>query len=150
MQYWGQSGQMGWISKLRNRDEGAQLVEFALLAPLLIILLLGIVEFGWMFGKFNEIRHGAHEGARLAAVDDGAVLGNTCAAMNLGGTVNVDFEQTGDTVGSQGSVEVEWTVESLSGLTLIEAFLPSTLSTKADFKLEQPATNWDGSTQGNC
>jgi Flp pilus assembly protein TadG len=139
---------MGWKSKLRrNQDRGAQLVEFAMLAPLLIILLLGIVEFGYLFGQYNEVRHGAHEGARLAAVDDASLGTNTCNAMNLGGSVTLDFELTGTDPGSQASVEVEWTVDSLSGLGLIEVFLPSSLSTHADFKLEQPATNWNGTNQ---
>lgn len=140
---------MGWTSRLRNRDDGAQLIEFALLAPLLILLVLGIVEFGYLFGQYNDIRHGAHEGARLAAVNDGAILDNTCNAMNLGGTVTVDFQRTTPDIGSQASVDVELTVESLSGLGLMEAFLPSTLSTSADFKLEQEAT-WGPSVSGTC
>lgn len=131
----------------QEREKGANLVEFALLAPLLIILLLGIIEFGYLFGKYNEIRHGAHEGARLAAVDDASLVTNTCNAMNLVGTVTLDFERTSPDPGSQGSVEVDWTVESLSGLGLIEIFLPANLSTRADFKLEQPATNWNSTDQ---
>lgn len=142
---------MGWISRLRKRDTGAQLVEFALLAPLLLLLLLGIIEFGYLFGQYNEVRHGAHEGARLAAVDDASLGTNTCNAMNLGGTVAVDFDLTGTAIGSQASVEVDLTVDSLSGLGLIEAFLPSNLTTQADFKLEQPATNWNSTNQdGTC
>ncbi len=131
----------------REREKGANLVEFALLAPLLIILLLGIIEFGYLFGKYNEVRHGAHEGARLAAVDDASLGTNTCNAMNLAGTVTVDFELTGTDPGSQASVEVDWAIDSLSGLGLIEVFLPSNLSTRADFKLEQPATNWNSTSQ---
>lgn len=136
---------MGWF--MNHKDRGAQLVEFALLAPLLIILLLGIIEFGYLFGQYNDIRHGAHEGARLAAVDDSSLGANTCNAMNLAGTVTVDFELTGTDPGSQAWVEVDWTVDSLSGLGLIEVFLPSNLDTRADFKLEQPATNWDDTNQ---
>lgn len=131
----------------RGNDRGANLVEFALLAPLLILLLLGIIEFGYLFGKYNEVRHGAHEGARLAAVDDASLGTNTCNAMNLAGTTTVDFELTGTDPGSQASVVVDWTIESLSGLGLIEVFLPSNLSTRADFKLEQPATNWNSTNQ---
>ena len=49
-----------------RREGGAALVEFAMLLPFLLILVLGIVEFGFLLGQFNEVRHGAHEGARLA------------------------------------------------------------------------------------
>lgn len=61
---------MGWISRLRKRDRGAQLVEFAILAPLLILLLLGIVEFGWGLAQHLDVRHKARETLRLAIVDE--------------------------------------------------------------------------------
>ncbi|MDX1747957.1 MAG: TadE/TadG family type IV pilus assembly protein, partial [Halobacteriales archaeon] len=75
------------IRKSRDRERGAALVEFAVLAPLLILLVLGIVEFGWKFGQFNDVRHGAREGGRYAAVDgDGtgnaAIHTRVCQAMD--------------------------------------------------------------------
>lgn len=128
---------------LRRRDDrGANLVEFALIMPLLLLLILGIVEFGFLFAQFNEVRHGAHEGARLAAVDDANLTDNTCDAMSLGGPVDVDFTAIGTDAGDQGSVTVTLTVNSLSGLGLVGVFLPNTVSNTANFKLEQPATNW--------
>lgn len=133
-----------------GRDRGANLVEFALVMPLLLLLILGIVELGFLFGQFNEVRHGAHEGARLAAVDDSNLTANTCGAMNLNGTVAVDFTAPASLdAGDQGSVTVTLTVNSLSGLGLIEMFLPSSLTNTADFKLEQPATNWNSSSDIN-
>ena len=41
--------------------------------PLLLLLLFGIIEASWAFSQQNNIRHGAREGARLAAVDYGTV-----------------------------------------------------------------------------
>jgi Flp pilus assembly protein TadG len=62
---------MGWISKLRrNRDRGANLVEFALIAPLLVLLLIGIVELGWGLAQHIDVRHKARETLRLAIVDE--------------------------------------------------------------------------------
>jgi len=62
---------MGWISKLRrNRDRGAQLVEFALIAPLLVLLLIGIVELGWGLAQHIDVRHKARETLRLSIVDE--------------------------------------------------------------------------------
>jgi Flp pilus assembly protein TadG len=126
----------------RQRDRGANLVEFALIMPLLLLLILGIVEFGYLFAQYNEVRHGAHEGARLAAVDDANLVTNTCNAMNLNGPVGVDFTATGTDAGDQGSVTITLTVGSLSGLGLVDVFLPDELTNTASFKLEQPATNW--------
>ena len=67
--------------KIKSRENGASLVEFALIAPFLLLLLLGIVEFGYLFGQYNEVRHAAREGARYAAVSypdlDGGGIGSS-------------------------------------------------------------------------
>jgi Flp pilus assembly protein TadG len=132
----------------RGSDRGASLVEFAFVMPFLLILILGIVEFGFMLGQFNEVRHGAHEGARLAAVDDNDLINNTCNGIGLSSAVDVTFvDGATGSIGEQGSVTIEAQVNSLSGLGMIEAFLPDVLTTTADFKLEQPSDNWtDGTT----
>ena len=41
----------------------------ALVAPVLILLLLGIVDFGWAFSENLDVRHGAREASRLVAVN---------------------------------------------------------------------------------
>jgi Flp pilus assembly protein TadG len=134
-------------------EAGSSLVEFALLMPLLVLLLLGLVEFGYLLGEYNEVRHGAHEAARLAAVDDDALLTNSCNSIELtNGTVSFDFTDSasGD-VGEQASVTVSADIDSLSGFGAIEALLPAALTTTADFKLERPSSNWAGSDQdGSC
>ena len=52
-----------------RRNRGAVLVEFALVAPLLLVLLFGIIEFGFAFVPWLDVRHGARETARLVAVN---------------------------------------------------------------------------------
>lgn len=54
----------------RDRDKGANLVEFAILVPLLILLLFGIVDFGWGLAQQIDVRHKARETLRLAIVDE--------------------------------------------------------------------------------
>ena len=140
------------LRRNQPRQRGAALVEFALVAPLLIILVMGIVEFGWLFAQMNEIRHVAQEGARWGAVsrpDIDGVSGMTwsdlhdraCAAANLpsGTTVSINGSPGAGTKGETASVTVQATVESLSGLPLVTVFLPSTLSNTATFRLEQDA-----------
>ena len=64
----------------RDDDRGAALVEFAILAPFLFLILFGIVEFGWTFLQNLDVRHGAREGARLVAVNyDPNTRGGTTA-----------------------------------------------------------------------
>lgn len=49
-------------------DEGAQLVEFALVLPLLLLVVLGIAEFGFIFQRYEVLTNAAREGARMAVL----------------------------------------------------------------------------------
>ena len=53
----------------RSRGErGASVVEFALVVPLLLVLVLGIVEFGHAFQVQGSLSAAAREGARVMAL----------------------------------------------------------------------------------
>jgi hypothetical protein len=49
-------------------DRGASAVEFALVLPLLVMLLFGIVHFGFAYNAYVTVTHAAREGARMASV----------------------------------------------------------------------------------
>jgi hypothetical protein len=51
------------------RDSGASLVEFALIAPLLVVLLLGTITGGIALSHQNSIKNAAREGVRFGAVN---------------------------------------------------------------------------------
>jgi len=57
-----------WLRLLQKNEKGASLVEFALVVPVLLALVLGIIEFGWLFNGWITITGSAREGARSAAV----------------------------------------------------------------------------------
>lgn len=52
---------------MRNR-KGQSLVELALVLPLILFLLMGVVEFGRLFHTYLITIQGSREGARLAVV----------------------------------------------------------------------------------
>ena len=52
-----------------RREAGQELVEFALILPLLLLLFLGIIEFGRAMLAYNTIANAAREGARYGIVD---------------------------------------------------------------------------------
>ena len=59
--------------KILSGEKGASAVEFAIILPILVMLVFGIIQFGLAFNKYIAITHAAREGARLAAVGlDGA------------------------------------------------------------------------------
>lgn len=65
----------------RNR-QGAAVVEFALIAPVLFLLAFGIIEFGRMVMVQQVLTNASREGARVAVLD---------------GTTNTEFEAAVDT-----------------------------------------------------
>jgi Flp pilus assembly protein TadG len=62
-------------------DRGAALMEFALVMPVLFLLLFGIIEFGFAFNDYQAVRQGVREGARQAVVAD---YGSTTACSQNG------------------------------------------------------------------
>lgn len=54
---------------LRGHDTGASAVEFALVSVALVTLLVGVIQFGYLFYQWVEITHAAREGARWAALE---------------------------------------------------------------------------------
>src|ERR671937_979226 len=52
-------------------ERGTALVELSLVLPLLMLLLLGMLDFGKAFNAWIDEQHLANEGARLAAVNYG-------------------------------------------------------------------------------
>ena len=62
------------------RERGAAAVEFALLLPVLLLLVFGIIDFGRALNAQITLTQAAREGARLAAVGQPNVVGRTQAA----------------------------------------------------------------------
>jgi Flp pilus assembly protein TadG len=59
----------------RAGQRGIELVEFSLIAPVLLLLVMGLIEFGVIFNSHIELRSAAREGGRLAVVDNGCANG---------------------------------------------------------------------------
>jgi hypothetical protein len=51
-----------------NGQRGQNLVEFALILPLLLLLVLGVINFGYFFTVHTSIVHAAREGVRYGMV----------------------------------------------------------------------------------
>ncbi len=64
------------LSALRG-VRGAQLVEFALVLPVLLALLIGLLDFGTAFNLRQKLNNAAREGARLGAAQGMADITQT-------------------------------------------------------------------------
>ena len=56
------------ITALRHRDDGAEIIEMAIVLPLLLLLFMGMVDFGFMFQRYVVLTNAAVEGARVATM----------------------------------------------------------------------------------
>lgn len=90
----------------RFEERATSLVEFAIVAGLLFLLVFGIVDFGRVYLLYNNLTNAAREGARLAAVlskstadtvlvrqSVRAKIAGTAAQQDLG-TVSVTYHGT--------------------------------------------------------
>lgn len=62
-------------NRIIKNEKGASAVEFALILPILIMLVFGIFWFGIAYNNYIALTHAAREGARLAAVNMDEILG---------------------------------------------------------------------------
>lgn len=142
--------------RLDRRQRGAALVEMAIVAPLLILLFFGIIEGSWAYAQANDVRHGAREGARLAAVDFGdaaTIAAEVCDRMDLKTTPeNVTVAFSGfDGAGVRGdtaTITVRQTYDSVTGV-LDPFFQGRVIGSSIEFRVERPLTgsaSWWGDT----
>src|SRR5262245_65553320 len=88
----------------RRGERGAALLEVALTLPLLLLVCVGILEFGRAYQTWQVLTNAAREGARIAVLpgmDDSAVTSRVQQYMTAGqlpnaatATIGVDRTQT--------------------------------------------------------
>jgi len=54
--------------KVLKNEKGQAMVEFALILPVLLLLVMGIAEFGMMFNAYLSVQNATREGARIGVV----------------------------------------------------------------------------------
>jgi Flp pilus assembly protein TadG len=130
---------------MSQRDQdGAAAVEFALLLPLLVLLLFGLIQFGIAFNTKIQATNAAREGARMAVVgiDDWADVGGGLAfwqavQQNAGvGDIDNCVLDTTDVVGGTLTVTFDYPLD------LVIPFMPNppswqTGTAQATMRIEQ-------------
>jgi len=146
------------------RDEGGQgMVEFALILPVLLLILVGILEFGSIYSNVISMRQGVREAGRQGSVAQwgstsscGLIIVGTAPSLNIqklmcltkaqvgvqgGVKLRVNFDQANLTAGgtyAAGNAIVicaAYPIQSLTGL--FQPFLNGRVAkTKAAFRIE--------------
>ncbi len=80
------------IAALASDERGQSLVEVAVIVPLLLLILLGLIDIGRVFSFKVAVTNAARESAIHAARDGAVTLADVCqrARTELGGSTVVD------------------------------------------------------------
>lgn len=146
------SRRFGWLNRFRRDENGVQLVELAIVLPILLLLFGAVAEFGRYFYEYTTVAKGARLGARyLASKSVTSSTNYEVVAKNLvvfgneagtgtpildGLTVNnVDVQYLGGTTGIPDTVKVSIVDYEHESLFDIGALLKvSALSMNVDVK----------------
>lgn len=110
--------------------------------PLLLLLLFGIIEAAWAFNQQLEVRHGAREGARLVAVNEGTdpeVVAEVCRRMHFSGeeaVTEITITKSGSTIGDTATVAVVAPYNGLTGF-FDGIFGGASFNSTVEIRLEQ-------------
>ena len=67
----------------RQSRSGAAMVEMAIVLPLLMILTLGLIEYGWVFLRVSQINQAARHGVRTAVRPDATEANVQAAVLSM-------------------------------------------------------------------
>jgi len=112
-------------TKKQNRvRKGAVAVEFAIVAPVLVAIMFGMIQYGKAFEMQTQLQNAAREGARFASMDHTGMLSN-------GQTTNQKLvQEVKNFLGTYGIAANDVTV------TVKDHASPT-----ADFNLDNPAND---------
>ena len=146
------SRRLQWLSRFRSDERGVQLVEAALVIPIMLLLFGAVAEFGRYFYEYTTAAKAARVGARFLAsksVNSGTnyelQAKNLVVYGNIGGTGdpvltgmtinNVDVQYAGATSGVPETVTVKIIDYQHQSIVNLGALLKNTaLSTDIDVK----------------
>ncbi|MBN1259454.1 MAG: pilus assembly protein [Anaerolineae bacterium] len=89
------------MARILKRETGQSIVEIVLLFPILILLLMGLLDFGRLFYAMVALNDAAEEGAIYAAIDPTDLTGIQSRASNATTTlVTISAADVSTTVGT--------------------------------------------------
>jgi Flp pilus assembly protein TadG len=131
------------LSALRREQRGTAVVEFALIAIPLFLIVFGILDFGRALNYYNDVTQLAGQGARAAAVNtnidgttaDGnfqAILGAANDSPELKNKVQVCISSVPTQVGQPVTVSVKYRFHFTALIASIPITLRATQSERSE------------------
>jgi Flp pilus assembly protein TadG len=136
------------LRALAAGESGQSLVEFALVLPILLLLVVGVAKFSLALNSANDETHLANEVARYASVNEDPspealqkwAKNQAVGKALTGQLVCISFPKGTSNVGDPVEVKVSGTMKWLPILKLKVA--SSTVEGKADMRLEAPPSKY--------
>jgi Flp pilus assembly pilin Flp len=154
------------VARRLRGESGAAMVEFALVLPLLMTLVLGLMDFGKALNYWIDQTHLSNEAARWAVVNrnpgaDGSqtlqqyIKGQADSAdlrdATNGASVCIDFPNGAPKVGDPVRVRIQYSYNWLPFFQNRLGFTATTIAGTATMRLEAMPTNYSAADNiGSC
>lgn len=135
-------------TQVKGRRRGAALVEMAIVAKLMLLLTLGVIEYGWMLLKCQQLSNAARVGARAGArfgatstdVTNAISSAMTAAGMSGSGYTVTTTPASPATLsaGQLFTVQVNVTYANVDAIGIILIPTPTTIKGKVVMAREGP------------
>lgn len=94
------------VRKKCRGEDGQAMVEFALILPIFLLILCGIIDFGWLFYNQLSLNNACREGARYAVVNTAEGNGTQAIINHIENATTTVFANDGV------RIDVEYTTPS--------------------------------------
>ncbi|MHB8963784.1 MAG: TadE/TadG family type IV pilus assembly protein [Saccharofermentanales bacterium] len=115
------------LKRFSKNEKGQAVVELAIAIPVLLLVLCGIIDFGWIFSNKMVITYCSREGARYGTVNAAAqysaddieqrVLNVAPDYLKNDLNITVTYTDIYDVRSGDVEVEVRYTVRALTPIT---------------------------------
>jgi Flp pilus assembly protein TadG len=105
-----------------DSERGAAAVEFALLLPLLLMLVLGTIEFGRAYNAQITLTNAARDGVRVMAIDNNPTSAKTAAqyaAASVSSTIpasDITLSTNTCSTGTQVTLTIKYNLSTITGI----------------------------------
>ncbi|NPV27636.1 MAG: pilus assembly protein [Firmicutes bacterium] len=131
-----------YLNQLIRQQRGQALVEVALVLPIFLLLIFGIIEFGRVLGAYLLITHASREGARAGAVgaadtDIANAVNNAVPTLDPGRVIiHISPDSTSRVRGAALTVRVDYSVPLYAPFITSILTNPFPLSAQTTMRIE--------------
>jgi Flp pilus assembly protein TadG len=108
-----------------GRERGQAVIELALTLPLLLLIVLGVFDFGLMFQKYEVVTNAAREGARVGVLPDYTPADAALRAQQYMAVGGLPVPPATQRICGAAVVKNTWCAEAVVSITTIAGSNPA-------------------------